>query len=68
MTVAKTKVPTIRLKLVRSVIGSGPSQRATVRGLGFTRTQQVVERVDTPEIRGMLAKVNHWVQVVEGEK
>jgi len=55
----------IKLKLTRSMIGSKPKQRATIKGLGFGRTNQVVERVDTPEIRGMVAKVSHWVQVVE---
>lgn len=56
----------MRLRLTRSMIGTNPKQRATIRGLGFTRTHQTVERVDTPETRGMVAKVNHWVQVVEG--
>jgi large subunit ribosomal protein L30 len=56
----------LRLRLVRSVIGTKPALRATIRGLGFTRTGQVVERGDTPEIRGMLAKVHHWVEVLEG--
>ncbi len=56
---------TIKLKLTRSVIGSNPKQRATIKGLGFKRTNQVLERCDTPEIRGMVNKVSSWVQVVE---
>lgn len=62
---AKKKVEMIKLKLTRSTIGTKPTLRATIKGLGFTRTNQVVERQDTPEIRGMVAKVRDWVQVVE---
>jgi len=62
----KKKVGTVRLRLTRSMIGTKPRLRATIRGLGFIRTNQVVERQDTPEIRGMVAKVSHWVEVVEG--
>ena len=36
-----------------------------VKGLGFTRLNQIVEREDTPSIRGMVAKVPHLVRVVE---
>lgn len=54
----------IRVKLVRSVIGSSSRQRAVVAGLGLRRLNQVVERKDTQEIRGMVAKVSHLVRVV----
>jgi large subunit ribosomal protein L30 len=54
----------IRVKLVRSTIGSSPRQRAVVAGLGLRRMNQIVERKDTPEIRGMVAKISHLVQVV----
>jgi large subunit ribosomal protein L30 len=36
-----------------------------VKGLGFTRLNQVVERPDTPQIRGMVKKVPHLVEIVE---
>jgi large subunit ribosomal protein L30 len=39
--------------------------RATIRGLGLRRMQQVVEREDTPAVRGMLLKVRHLVEVQE---
>ncbi|HEY3121890.1 MAG TPA: 50S ribosomal protein L30, partial [Vicinamibacteria bacterium] len=39
-------------------------QRANVRGLGLRRMHQVVERQDTPQVRGMIAKVPHLVSVV----
>jgi large subunit ribosomal protein L30 len=46
------------------VIGCPEKQRATVRGLGLRRMNQVVERLDTPEIRGMVKKVPHLVAIV----
>jgi large subunit ribosomal protein L30 len=55
---------TIRIRLVRSVIGSSPRQRAVVAGLGLRRLNQVVERVNTREIRGMVDKVPHLVQII----
>lgn len=64
----KKQERTLRIKLVKSVIGANPKQRATVSGLGFKRTNQELMRVDTPEIRGMVAKVCHLVHVVEGKK
>ena len=55
----------IRVKQVRSAIGFNEKQRATLRGLGFRRLQQVVEVEDTPAVRGMINKVSHLVQVLE---
>lgn len=60
------KQGTLQLKYVRSVIGREARQRKVIRGLGFTRLNQVIERVDTPEIRGMVAKVAHLVSIVSG--
>jgi large subunit ribosomal protein L30 len=56
---------TIKIKMIGSVIGCPEEQRATVRGLGLRRMQQVVEREDTPMVRGMIRKVPHLVAVVE---
>ncbi len=56
----------IKLKQVRSAIGFNRRQRATLRGLGFRRLNQVVEVEDTPAVRGMIGKVSHLVVVVEG--
>ena len=50
---------------VGSVISCTEVQRATVRGLGLRRMHQVVERKDTPAIRGMVKKVPHLVALVE---
>jgi large subunit ribosomal protein L30 len=66
---AKAKKPasagTVKIKQIGSVIGCTDSQRATVRGLGLRRLQQVVERQDTPMVRGMIKKIPHLVAVVE---
>jgi large subunit ribosomal protein L30 len=62
---AKKKAATLKLKWVRSFIGCPRDMRQTIRGLGFRRMNQVVERPDTPSIRGMILKVRHLVDVVE---
>jgi large subunit ribosomal protein L30 len=56
---------TLKLKMIGSLIGCPDKQRATVRGLGLRRLHQVVERADTPEIRGMVKKVPHLVALVD---
>jgi large subunit ribosomal protein L30 len=56
---------TVKIKWVVSFIGCTDDMRATIRGLGLRRMQQVVERQDTPETRGMIHKVRHLVKVVE---
>jgi large subunit ribosomal protein L30 len=65
---AKTKhtgdKATIHLKWVRSAIASPEKHKKVVRGLGFTRLNQVIEREDSLAIRGMVAKVPHLVKVV----
>ena len=53
----------IRVKLVKSPIGCKQSHRATVRGLGLRRMQQIVEVIDTPEVRGMIDTVRYLVRV-----
>ncbi len=60
---AKKKAGTLKIKWVRSFIACPRDMRATIRGLGFRRMQQVVEHPDTPAIRGMIAKVRHLVEV-----
>ncbi|HEX9202970.1 MAG TPA: 50S ribosomal protein L30 [Vicinamibacteria bacterium] len=56
---------TVKVKMIGSVIGCPDDQRATVRGLGLRKLHQVVEREDTPMVRGMIKKVPHLVAVVE---
>jgi len=55
----------IKLQYFRSKICTPMKHKLVVKGLGFTRLNQVVEREDTPSIRGMVAKVPHLVRVVE---
>jgi len=62
MTAAKK---TIKIQYVRSKICTPVKHKLVVKGLGFTRLNQVVVREDTPSVRGMIAKIPHLVQVVE---
>jgi len=62
---AKKKTSTLRVTLVRSPNGKIGKHRDTVRGLGLRRMHHSVELLDTPEIRGMINKVNYLVQVEE---
>ena len=55
----------IKIKLVRSVIGSLPKQRATVRSLGLRKTGSVTEQEASPAILGMVRTVSHLVSVEE---
>ncbi len=55
----------MQLKWVRSAICAPVKQKLVIKGLGFTRLNQVVEREDTPSIRGMVAKVPHLVEIVK---
>ena len=55
----------IKIEQVRSRIRCNKSQKHTLDGLGLRKMHQVVEHEDTPQIRGMVAKVHHLVQVVE---
>jgi len=59
----KKKSSTLKIRWVRSFIGCPRSMRQTIRGLGFRRMQQLIERPDTPETRGMIKKVHHLVEI-----
>ena len=56
----------IHLKYVRSAIATPVKHKLVIKGLGFTHLNQVIEREDSPSIRGMVAKVPHLVEIVEG--
>lgn len=60
---AKKKSATLKIKWVRSFIGCPEDMRQTIRGLGFRRLYQTVERPDTPAVRGMVDKVRHLLEV-----
>ena len=55
----------IQVKWVRSAICTPEKQKKVVKGLGFTRLNQVIERPNTAAIRGMVKKIPHLVEVVE---
>lgn len=56
---------TLRIRQVRSGIGCTVDMRETLRALGLRRMHQVVERKDTPEVRGMIRKITHLVEIVD---
>ncbi|MGH9457940.1 MAG: 50S ribosomal protein L30 [Thermoanaerobaculia bacterium] len=55
----------VKIRQIRSGIGCTIDMRETLRALGLRRMHQVVERQDTAEVRGMIRKVHHLVEVVE---
>ena len=55
----------VRITLVKSPIGYSMRHKATVRALGIRKMHQTVEHIDSPTLRGMIAIVNHLVEVVE---
>ena len=55
----------IRIQYYRSKIQTPVKHKLVVKGLGFTRLNQIVEREDTPAIRGMVKAIPHLVRIVE---
>lgn len=55
----------IQIKLVKSTIGRVEAHRRTIEALGLKKIGQIVEKEDTPQIRGMIKKVNYLVEVIE---
>jgi len=53
----------VKVTLVRSLIGTRKDHRATVRWLGLRRLNHTVELADTPQVRGMIAKVSYLLKV-----
>jgi large subunit ribosomal protein L30 len=56
---------TLKITLKKSPIGQKPKTRETVRGLGLRKIRQTVEHTDSPDVRGMIARVQHLVEVEE---
>lgn len=52
----------IKVTLVKSIIGTKESHRATVRGLGLRKLNSTSELVDTPAVRGMINKIAYLVK------
>ena len=64
-TAKKSAAAKIRIQYYRSAIGFNVSQKLTIKGLGFGKLNSTRELVDTPALRGMIAKVPHLVRIVE---
>lgn len=56
---------TIKIKQVKSAIKRPADQKATIKALGFRRLNHVVEKEATPQILGMVKKIQHLIVVVE---
>ncbi len=57
---------TFKVKLVRSLIGCTPIQRANIKGLGLRKMNSESVVQDTPSSRGMIFKIQHLVEVQKG--
>jgi large subunit ribosomal protein L30 len=55
----------IRIQYYRSFIAAPKTHKQIVRSVGLTKLNQVVERPDTPSMRGVVAKVPHLLRIVE---
>jgi large subunit ribosomal protein L30 len=59
------KTQMLKVRQFRSGVGRPRNQREVLRSLGLRRMWHVVERQDTPAVRGMIAKISHLVEIVE---
>jgi len=57
-----TSTKTVKVTLVKSLIGRLESHRACARGLGLKKINQTVEVIDTPENRGMISKISYLLK------
>ncbi len=55
----------IRIKQVRSAINRPARQKATIKALGLRKLHEVIEKEATPQILGMVKKVQHLIEVVD---
>ncbi len=58
---------TVRIRYVKSAIGAPPKHKLIIKSLGFKRLNQVVTRVDTPSVRGLVAQVPHLVKILDSK-
>ena len=61
-----TQVGKLKITLVKGLRGKREDHRATVRGLGLKWRSQTVELEDTPQVRGMISKVDYMLRVSAG--
>jgi large subunit ribosomal protein L30 len=55
----------VRIQYYRSAIATPVKHKLIIKGLGFTRLNQIVERVDNESVRGMVKAVPHLVRILE---
>ena len=65
MSAKKADSQTIRIRQIRSGIGCPVEMRETLKALGLGKMHRITERVDSKEVRGMIAKIPHLVEVVD---
>ena len=57
--------PKLYVTLIKSTIGRPKKHREIVAGLGLNKLNKTIELKDTPEIRGMIAKINHMLHIAQ---
>ena len=55
----------IKIKYYRSIIGAPKKHKIMVKTLGFRKLNQVIEREDTPAVRGVVEKIPHLIKIIE---
>jgi large subunit ribosomal protein L30 len=60
-----TEVKKIKIQYYRSAISTPVKHKLVIKGLGFTRLNQIIDRVDNESVRGMVKTVPHLVRIVE---
>jgi large subunit ribosomal protein L30 len=55
----------LQVTLIKSTIGKTKKHRDIVAGLGLKKLNHTIEHADTPEVRGMIAKISHMLNVVQ---
>lgn len=63
---ADNETKKLRIRQVKSAIGTRREHREVLKSLGLRRIRHEVEREDTPAVRGMVAKVGYLLEIVEG--
>ncbi len=61
----KNTLAKIRIEYYKSAICTPEKHKRVVKGLGFTRLRQIVEREDTASVRGMVKVIPHLVRILE---
>ena len=62
---AKETGEQLKIQYYRSAIGTPDKHRLVIKSLGFKRLNQIIQRVDSPAVRGMVAQVPHLVRILE---